>query len=332
MNIADILSEFGSFYLGSGNQENRDRLYNALYQPSVTADLFTYIPTTATRWRGARALMAQVIQPWQQTFSPTDPLTMEPKVVDLYKIKIDLSENPDELEDSWLGFLARLKAAGNLDRTQWPFIRWFIEEHVIPRAKEEMELSAIFWGVHVTPVTSGTAGAAVDAIDGINKKIADYITAGDITPITMGAPDADPATYLGQLEDMVKTVRGVNPKYSSKPMEMMIEHSNYLHARRGFRSKYGVHSDFDGEKDMIIDSNVRLVGCPSMSADPNNAGAKSNKAILTFKENRLRVAKLDRNINQFQVESNSPRKVDIYSDWWEVYDFLMPDLVFVNDQ
>lgn len=333
MNIADILTEYGEFYLGANNQENRSRLFNKLYQPSETAALFTEVLTDATKWRAARSYMTQVLQAWKKTFSPTDPLTMEPKTIDLQKIKIDVQETPDDLEESWLGFLARLDRAGNLDRTQWPFVRWYIEEHLIPRAHEQHELSEIFWGIYTAPPVGATPGAEGETMDGLNKKIEDYKTATIIDPITTGAPNTDDVLFLGELEDFVKTARGLLPQYANRPMELMIEYSNYLKALRGYRNKYGTHTDFNGANNsLIIDSNVTIVGSTAMSSDPANPGTKSNKYILSHRENRLRLLKLKRNMETIQVESHSPRVVDFYTDWYEAVDFLMPDLVFVNDQ
>ena len=335
MNIADIIAEYGSYYLGDGNQENRSRLFNKLYQPSETAKLFTEVLTDATKWRGARSFMGQVLQAWQKTFTPTDPLTMKPKTIDLQKVKIDVQECPDELEESWLAFLARLDRAGQLDRTQWPFIRWYIEEHLIPRAHEQHEQSEFFWGVYAAPPAGPppAPGAEGQTINGVNKKIEDYKTAGDITPIVTGAPDADDEIFLTQLEDFVKEARAQLPQYANRPMQLIIEYSNYLCALRGFRKKYGMHNDFTGTNmDLIIDTNVTIHGSAAMSNDPANPGTKSNKFILSHKENRLHLLKLKRNMETIRVESHAPRVVDFYSDWFEAVDFLMPDLVFVNDQ
>ena len=58
----------------------------------------------------------------------------------------------------------------NLLRTEWPFIRWFLETLVIPKIKEQLELSEYFWG-ELGTVTPATATVEGKTLTGINKKI-----------------------------------------------------------------------------------------------------------------------------------------------------------------
>jgi hypothetical protein len=335
MDVSAIITEYGAHYLGAGNQENRNRLFHKMYEAEGTVPLFQEIRINATQWRGARSFMDRVLQTWQKAFTPLDPLSFEPKKIDLFKLKIDLEEEPDVLEQSWLGFMTRLEGflgAANIDRAQWPIIRYLLEEHVIAKAKENREYNEIFWGQYAAP-TPNTPGAAGTTMDGINKLLDDYITAGSIVPVSTGALDSNDKDFVSQVEDFVKQVESNNPIYAGKPMDLCMAQNHFQRYKRGYREKYGLHVDFASDQNVFVqDTNIKVVGLSSMTRNPfaPNAGP-SQKLWMTFRENRVRPVNFSENIENYKVGEYKPRVVSIYTDWWEAVDFLMPDAVFVND-
>ena len=62
----------------------------------------------------------------------------------------------------------------DIDVKQWPFVRWFIEEYIIPQIHQDYELNEVYKGVYAAP-TPGTAGAVSTSMNGIGKTIADAI-------------------------------------------------------------------------------------------------------------------------------------------------------------
>src|SRR5207237_4740652 len=136
------------------------------YQPSETAAHFSVLPTKDTIYRVSFASLSRVLQSFQKAFTPIGTTTFKPNTIDLYNLKVDAQEYPDDIVDTWLGFLE----GDGIDRAAWPFVRWFIEEHLIPKKDEDYELNEAYLGVYAAP-TPGTAGAAGTSMKGIKKQI-----------------------------------------------------------------------------------------------------------------------------------------------------------------
>ena len=161
MNIQDIITEFGAYYMPGS--ENMNRLIVKLYARSVTDTVLNTRVTDATLWRAAEASIGSILQPFQKDWTPKGEATLTPLSIGLFKMKIDCEEHPDSLEETWAGFLAD----NSLDRKTWPFVRWFVEVLMLPKAKEEYELEAIYFGKRKEPV-KGTPGEAFEVMNGIH--------------------------------------------------------------------------------------------------------------------------------------------------------------------
>ncbi|WP_266206255.1 hypothetical protein [Pontibacter kalidii] len=313
MNIADIIAEFGAYYLKNG--QNLARIVKMLNAPSTTDSVLTSIITDETQWRAAQATIGRVLQPFQKTWTPIDALKFVPVVINQFKMKVDSEEYPDDLEATWLGFLT----GDGLDRKTWPFIRWYVEVMLLPKAKEDYELYEVYKGVYQAPV-NGQPGAAGTAMDGLRKAINDQVTAGRITPIVTGAPDADNKVFVEQVEFFVDRV---NANYQHIPMQLCMSQSLERRFLKGYRALYGKDTDYKGSNGSVDFSNTSIIGLPSM------AGA--NKIWMTPKSNAIHLGKRTQNQNTMQIESID-RKVKLFSDWSRGVGFVIPEIVFTNDQ
>jgi hypothetical protein len=178
MDIQEIQTEWGIYYRDGG--QNLARVLKKQYLSSQTEALFGLIPTDDTSYQMAIAELSRVLQPFQLGWTPMGNLKVSPITLTQTPFKVDIEENPDKLENSWLGFLAD----SNLDRAQWPFVRYLVEQHLYSRMDEDYELNEIYFGKFAAP-TPGTAGAAGTGMDGIrtliNREIASPTSR--ITPI-----------------------------------------------------------------------------------------------------------------------------------------------------
>ena len=253
MTITDIITEFGAYYLNQG--QNAKRLYTLLFRKNKTEELLTSIMTEETQWRGSQASITKLLQPFQKKWTPQGAISFAPLTISLFKIKMDYEEYPDELEASWLGFLADK----NLDRKKWPLIRYVVEHLILPKMEEEYELEAIFYGRREEPV-AGTSGEPWQAMDGLrylrNKAIEDAKT----SPIAIGAWDADDEELVGQFEEFAD---GIGKAYWNMPMMMGVSETLMRRYKRGYREKYGKDMDFQGSTGKIIDTHITMVGLPS---------------------------------------------------------------------
>ncbi|WP_187261306.1 hypothetical protein [Pontibacter beigongshangensis] len=313
MLIADIIAEFGAYYLNSG--QNLSRIVKMLNAPSTTDSVLTPIITDDTIYQASQVRMGRVLQPFQKTWTPIDPLSLIPIAIQQFKMKIDDQQHPDDLEASWLGFLA----GDGIDRKQWPFIKWYVETQLIPQAKEDYELNEVYKGIFVAP-TNGTPGAAGTTMNGLKKAINDQVAAGRITPIVTGAPDADNKIWVDQVESFVDRI---NDRYQHIPMQLAMSPALERRFQKGYRAVYGKDTDYKGSNGNVDFSNISIIGLPSMAGE--------NKIWCTPKGNAIHLGKKTQNANTVQIESVD-RLVKMFSDWWRGVGFLIPEVVFTNDQ
>jgi len=324
MDIQDIQTEWGTFYRDGG--QNIARVLKKPYVPSLTEALFGLIPTDDTSYQLAIAELSRVLQPFQLGWTPLGDFKVAPIMLTQTPFKVDLEENPDKLENSWLGFLAD----NNLDRAQWPFVRYLVEEHLYARMDEDYELNEIYFGKLAAP-TPGTPGAAGTGMDGIRTIINRGIQQSRITPIALGAIPSDPQAFCEYIEAFVEKF---TLRYRGQAMEVCMNLTLARRYAKGRHAKY--KSDIadptarqliDGNGNVLLSSpieftNHRVVGLLSMG--------DSMKIWATNKENRKRLAKKTVNTRQVRIES-AKRQVAIYTDFYKGLGFPVLEAVFTNE-
>lgn len=319
INAAQVVAQFGAYYKPTGDEERN--LRNMLYYGSQINAYFEERPGDDTIYRGSSASMTRVVQPFQKAFTPIGTVTFKPNEFSLDQLKIDLEESPDDLEATYLGFMAKTPTQ---DRSQWPFVRWYLEKHVLPRKNEDLDLNEYFKGNKTAP-TSGTAGAVSTAMNGIRKVIRGYNTAGRTNlgngPIVTGALSTDPVTFCTQVESFVDAL---HPLYRSNLDHIFMSDTLVKRYRRGKRAKYNTQYLQTTELSTVMDyENISVVGF---------FGQEGSDMIWTsLPTNRIRPTKKAVLGNSFKVET-SKRLVSIYTDWWESLNFEVPELVFHNDR
>ncbi|AWW32433.1 hypothetical protein DN752_21060 [Echinicola strongylocentroti] len=312
MDVQDIITEFGAYYINQG--QNLSRLVKILNEKSVTENAFTTVVTDDTLYRGGKSTIGRLLQPFQKGWTPIGNVGFTPIAIPQYPFKMDHEEYPDDLEATWLGFLAD----ESLNRSEWPFIRWLVEVHLLPQIKEDYELNEIFSGVYVAP-TPGTAGAAGTAMNGIKEIRNTHISDGRITPITIGALETDPQAFVEQIESFSDQI---NTRYWMQNMELNMSQTLAKRYRRGYRKLYGKDTDFDGVKSSVEDTNIMVVGKPSHEG--------SDIIWCTPKSNAIRLLKKSQNMNRVRIET-AKREVSIFTDFYSGIGFLIPEIVFTND-
>jgi hypothetical protein len=313
MNASQVVSEFGAYYLSNG--QGRKDLGKILHYKAEFDELFTTTPTDSTVIQKGSALMTRLLQPFQKAFTATGEVTFKAESIQLYKQKVDFLDYPDELEATWLGFLAD----GNLDRKAWPFVKWLIEEHIIPQLIQDHELNEVYAGVFAAP-TPGTAGGPGTSMNGARHIINAHITSGRITPIATGAPSTDPLTYVDQVEFFVDNIL---KNYKKTPMTIAVSDSQALIYAKGFRQKY--LSQYAAANDIL-----GVMDYPGMMVKGYSAMGNSGKMIATPKSNAVRGVKNIANLGNLMVE-NVDRQIKIYNDGHIGVGYVVPEIVFTNN-
>ncbi|MEM6297368.1 MAG: hypothetical protein AAF740_01635 [Bacteroidota bacterium] len=342
INIADLVSEFGDFYLGKSNEANMSRLKQVAYARSFTNKyVFSRKLTDATIYRAAESRFRSVLQQFQIAFTPRPgELKFVPITIFLRHMKVDEEISPYELMGSWVDFLATAGPNGSeLDPKAFPFIAWFLEMHLFPQLQQDWELEAVYKGQYVAP-TPGVAGNPAEVIDGIEKIIDDAVIAGRIAPFVMGATP----TGVGANEQMVEYVYDYCDRYDD-----IVTHRNKKGATLVCGSKRNARKLQMG-LDKVHNSNYDKVQVPddiqTMEGEPIiiKIPLKGNKFFVGLdsmegkdrlwsspKINNVYLEKRGINFERMHLESDK-RFVNGMTDFYRGIGFDIPELVGSTDQ
>jgi hypothetical protein len=309
--IAALLSEYGAFYQkGSQNERN---LLAKLYKDAEFDSLFTYTPTEDTIIRNVKVTSNPVLQAFQKQFTPAGGIGFLPQPIDLFQIKADDDLYPDEIEKSYIGFLA----GSGLDRKEWPIVRWWIENVFMKQFIEDIDDNA-FSAVRVNP-TAGTAGAPAGSMNGFKKIIQDLVAGGHTTPIATGALSTTATTFVDQIEAFVAAI----PAHLRKRLPMTIAMSDVLETRyrNGMRAKY--NSQY-----MQTEQLLTHIDYPNIKIKGFNAMAGSNKIFASTPANMILGVK--RPSEMVQLDSDV-RLIKAAHDHWRGYGVADPRYFWTND-
>lgn len=309
-NTADIIKQYGDYYENSG--QNLNRLKSALMQPSVTLEKCTTpMKTEDTIFKLANPVFTKLIQPFKKSFDPKGGVTFHPNEIRLRQIKVDTDLYPNDIEASWLGFLA----GKDKNLKDWPIVRWMMEVYILNQVQEDKELYAVYKGVYDENGTSPEDtmdGLRVQLINGAkNEKYPIHVIRG------IGA--LNKSTILDQIEAYDDQISDL---YTGKPVIHFMSQKWVKFLKRDKRSKGYYFINSPQEIDDTIDFTAHVVcGLPSM--------AGTNDLFSTFKENVLHLTKRGFSGASLDVQLHD-RQVHILGDWWEGIGFACNQLVWTT--
>jgi len=306
INKADIVSEYGAYYIAGG--QNEQRLRRLLLFGRETTKLATEIKTDDTVYRLAKSSITSLVQSFQKSFTPKGDVTFTPNPIELFKMKVDMEVYPDDIEDNWLGFLA----SNSLTRKDWPLIRYILESHVYGKIAEDMELNEYYKGVYAAPA-SGVAGVSGTAMNGL-KSILEKVGINRLTGTAL-----DAATIYDQIEAAFEQIAEV---YQNTEMVVAMSPKwarAFLKDKRslGFYTIDGANK-IDNRLDFAP---AAVIGLPSMIG--------TDDIWITPKSNFLHITKKGENSSKVNIEE-SKRCVNIMTDWYEGLGFGIKELVWTN--
>ena len=309
-----LVDAFGAYYINSG--QNEQNIHNRLREEFGTAEAFRTVDSEDTILREANSGFTEVLQSFQKTFTPKGGVALAPKSIPLFNVKVDELFYPDDLKNQWAAFFT----SDVLDRTQWPFVRWFIEEYVLKQIKVDLEKQAIYKGQYAAP-TPGVPNDAIETMNGIKFLIDTAIADGGTVVIPTGAPSATPATWAAQVEAFAGSV---DELYWDQEMTLNMSRQNALKYSIGRRTKYNMYYPQAPALATVEDfPNITIVGRASMNG--------SNKIWMSPKVNSILAFKGGSNKDIVEVEKVD-RQVKVYTDFWIGAGFIDDGLIFTNDQ
>ena len=309
---AAIIAEYGAYYQDAG--QNKKRILTMLSQGRQITGFATPIKTDDTIFRLANATFRSLVQPFQKTFTQKGGVEIVPNEIRQFRFKIDDEFMPDELYATWLGFLT----AKQVDRKEWPFVKWLIEVYYNRQIDQDMELNEYYKGVYAAPV-AGVAGADGTGMNGLKKLIQEGVDAGTINPVNIGPLTTE--SIFDQVEEFTDKIAEV---YQGIPMDIcMSQHwaKKYLQDKRaqGFYQRKS-----DKEVNLDVDFTPQTVkGMACMVG--------TNDIFCTPSENFLHISPATITKNTFKLEE-SKRSVAVLGDWSEGLGFGINQAVWTNIQ
>ncbi len=294
MDISQILTEYGAYYEKS--KQNKKRVLSLLMQAAVTEGIMTPIKTDDTVFKLANATIDDILQPFQKGWTPNEAMAFVPNELRQYHFKVDEELYPDDIEASWLGFLA----SDDLDRSKWPLVKFIIERFYIPKIKDNYELKEIFKGVAADP-TPGTAGATGTTMNGLRKLLIDGIVGGTMNKVSLEALTT--GNIFAKVEEFFDAISQI---YQGIPLDICMSPSWARAYKRDKRAEFGYQeNDLSGKVDF---TSHKVKGLPSM--------AGSDIIFASPKSNIIALSKKSQNQTRFKIETLK-RQVFFMTDFWK---------------
>lgn len=272
-------------------------------------------------YQGQDVTITDILQPYQSAFTPTNQETFG-GVNNILQIgKVDLSFDWSEL----IGFYDKWKCnwfeAGK-DPREHTYPKYIMNEVVMPKVIDE--LNSVSWsGVYAAP-TPGTAGAFGTTFDGFGQKIADAITATDITPINTGAFVS--TTMVAQIRAFCQALP---IRYRYVPGVIEMSKTNAQLYADDFAAKFpgrDVVETFHDKQYLRVDHlNKRIIGRTSMEG--------SDRIVLRFDNLPSMIIGTRSGLPtmpKFRVEVFE-RQVKVLSEFYRFYGFETYQNMFVNE-
>jgi hypothetical protein len=313
IDAAAVVAEYGAYYVDRG-QGPKD-IYELATRGFTSKEVFTPVMTDDTIWQATTAEAEVVIQPFQVAFTPLGGVKFDPTKITMYRQKVDMKFSPDALWGTYLGFLTSNK----LRRDEWPFIRWYLDKKHYKGLEQQQELSEFANGVYLAP-TANVASPAGKSMNGYRKVIADWITVGRITPITMGAVPTNPSLFVDYVHDFTKQI---NKLYWQENMTLNVSETMARRYQEGVLDKYG--------KNTVMNDQDLKVRFTNITMKPLPAQFSSNRMWCSPVSNCIRLEKATMNQKLIDLQVVD-REVKLLSDWAMGVGFVIPEIVFCSDQ
>lgn len=330
--LDDLIAEFGDRYQNEG--QTMADIHSQLFETGGLEEYFPMQPEDSDFFKGVYASIDDVLQAFHLDFVPKGASTYKPVEQRLGEFKIDKKMAPDKFRKTWMGFVSR--HGEDADRSSWGILEWILRDLIIPSANQTFKLDVAYYGWQWdfsfagTPTVNGTTFQrqltsvsnplpANAAMDGVRTQIAKWAANSRTNAITVGAWNADAETFCTQIEEFVwdssvNTLRNsIDYLFMSQAM-----HRKY---REGRRAKYNMQYAQETDLDIVLDTNIRVVGVTDMNGSEN--------VWMTPAMNRVKPTKGTGN-KLFDVQKVD-RQVKYLADWAYVLTFHVPEFIIHSE-
>lgn len=309
IDVSDLKTEFGTYL----NQKDKPIL-KALTQKTFSEQFMT-TKMAITEWRATQAIITSVVQQFTPKWTPLGSGTFTALKIVNRRHKINVPVTPDDINDSWISHLYD----EGLTPQEMPVVKFLIDELVIPKVEEDMEMRLLGKGVYeeVGEKTDGDPGQATGkSMDGfLTILVKEYENPETkINFIKLGI-----LTDANVIDRMNAFVDGMDELYQQKEMNMFTSLTRYKQYKRKYQDLYPTTKGDDKKNDVIDFSNNRLQVLPSMSGSPH--------FFTTPIENFIALRHKNQDASKIWMQSEN-YDVKIFAEWWKAVGFAIAEAVF----
>jgi len=253
------------------NQVQRTASAEIFQQKRIGLEWENLLPVRAADkiYMSPNATVTDILQPYQWQFTPKGTVAFDAVENTLRPIKADVKLTAEDLEEFWDSWKLEWFDLGK-DPIMYSFPRYLYEVVYLDKVIEEMNQMA--WTGEYAAPTPGTAGAYLESVDGFKKKIADAVTASDLSEIATGA--LLPGTMVDQVEAFCDAIP---QPYRDMPGKLMMSSTNARAYWRNYRALFGTGNGVAGNanNELRVDASNKVIQ-PMMSMDTDG----SNRIIF----------------------------------------------------
>jgi hypothetical protein len=321
----ELADEFGE-YMSQFNVQLE--IFRLLTQPTESQKYMT-TKMGITTWKASKAVITSVVQQFVAKWTPLGSSTFTPIEIQNRRHKVNLPITPDDITDSWLGYLYNEQVTPD----QMPITRYIVEKLLRPKIDSDIEMLLIANGVYepLGSVTEGDAGQATGkSMDGYltilrNLKATPGNTAnwyGTSDPVFgAGVTTITSANVVDVLESFASWVKKTAPLYHAKGLNLFIDPEVEDLFQFAYRDTFPTTKNEDGRKVGPDFSKLTFV--------PLEAMRGSGIFFSTPKENFIRLIHENEAGGAtrlfFQVENYD---VKVFAEFWLGVGFALEELVF----
>ncbi len=268
----------------------------------------------------------EVLQPYQGTFTPKGEVTHNEISIRVRPIKMDLQFTEVQLEKWWNSWMVS-RFDPEKDPMQWTFPRFIVEREILPKFQDD--LNTVSWTGSYAAPTPGTAGDAVDSVDGFKKVIADSITSEAIPPANVITTTALSASNA---RDKVELFLDSIPSYiTAKGGKILMSPTLRRHYMRDYRAEFtqqvGPYSTNNSPRTIMVDDyNVELKAVATME------GSGRIIFLPNGRDNMVWVSRAGSPVYPQMIFKTKSRVLELYATIYRGYGFEYPQEVYVNEQ
>lgn len=319
LTVTDLQTAYGQYYLNSG-QSQADVLRS--FKRGRTLPSFANARMTKnTIAQLAESFMTSVLQPFHKTFSHKGDAAFLPNMIQLYRVKIDQTLTPDDIVESWAGFMTD---PTNVERKDWPIIRYIWEVLIAEQAAQDYE-HADWAAIHAAAPGGGTPGSHLAIYNGLRKLIVTGLADGDRPMHDLGNLGGLDPSNSAQVFDALEYIAGQIPQFwAGKQIDFYVpqamELAYFRDRRNTFTALESARANPGGP--MTIDGrpNWRIIPFGGMDADGDD-----NSIFVSPRQNVLHYTQSQSYNMGMTVDT---RTVKLYADWFEGLGFGLNDLVY----